>query len=130
MNNDPKLAQPEGQRAVIVFAHGSRDPLWRAPVEAVAARVRELAPEIGVACAYLEMSEPDLVSAAGRLIDAGAREVSILPLFIGVGMHARRDLPALVQQLRSAHPQVRFEVRPAVGEDAGMVEAMARLATG
>ena len=29
---------------VILFAHGSRDPAWHAPIEAVAARMRALAP--------------------------------------------------------------------------------------
>ena len=28
--------------AIVLFAHGSRDPLWSKPIEAVAARVREL----------------------------------------------------------------------------------------
>lgn len=128
MNRSP--AEHSTGRAIVLFAHGSRDPLWRAPVEAVAARVRELDATLGVACAYLEMSDPDLITAAARLIDAGARRLSILPLFIGVGTHARRDLPELVRQLRAAHPDVAFEVRAAVGEDAAMIEAMARLAIG
>lgn len=117
-------------RAVVVFAHGSRDPLWREPVEAVAKRIRALDPTLGVACAYLELTEPDLIRAAEQLIAQGARHIAILPLFIGVGRHAREDLPALLAQLRAAHPQVGFELRPTVGEDAAMVDAMARLALG
>ncbi len=119
-----------GSKAVIVFAHGSRDPLWRRPVEAVAQRVRELQPAAAVACAYLEMSEPDLIQAADALIDAGARRVVVLPLFIGVGKHAREDLPRLIEQLAHAYPDVVISVRPAVGEDPGLVDAMARLAIG
>ena len=118
------------KRAVIVFAHGSRDALWREPVEAVAARVRELDPSLAVACAYLEITQPDLIEAATQLIAGGARRVSVLPLFIGVGKHARQDLPALIGHLREAHPLVLFEMRAAVGEDPAMIEAMARLAIG
>ena len=118
------------QAAVVIFAHGSRDPVWRAPVEAVAQRVRELDPTLAVACAYLEMSEPDLISAANALIAAGARQLSVLPLFIGVGKHAREDLPKLLHQLVAAHPAVEFHVRPAVGEEPSLIEAMAQLAIG
>lgn len=122
--------QPQGSEAVIVFAHGSRDPVWRQPVEAVAQRVRELQPAISVACAYLELCEPDLMHAADSLIGAGARQLVVLPLFIGVGKHAREDLPVLLAQLSSVHPDVKVTVRPAVGEDPGLIDAMARLAIG
>ena len=94
---------------VIVFAHGSRDPQWRLPVEAVAREIQTQAPEARVGCAYLELSEPDLPSCARSLIDQGAREVRVLPLFFGMGKHAREDLPVLIQQLREQHPDVRFE---------------------
>ncbi len=119
-----------GTAAVVIFAHGSRDPQWRAPVEAVAQRVRELDPTLTVACAYLEMSEPDLIGAANALIAAGAQQLSVLPLFIGVGKHAREDLPKLLRQLVRAHPAVDFQLRPAVGEAPSLIEAMARLAIG
>jgi sirohydrochlorin ferrochelatase len=32
------------------------------------------------------------------------RELTIVPMFLGVGRHAREDLPELVKQLRAAHP--------------------------
>jgi sirohydrochlorin cobaltochelatase len=38
---------------VIVFAHGSRDPLWRLPVESVAQQIERSDPAARVSCAYL-----------------------------------------------------------------------------
>ena len=60
---------------VIVFAHGSRDPLWRAPVETVVRSIRAADPSVLVEPAYLELCEPDLASAAVRVATAsmGAR---------------------------------------------------------
>ena len=40
--------------AIILFAHGSRDVLWRRPIEAVANEMKQLSPDTQVACAYLE----------------------------------------------------------------------------
>ena len=116
------------ERAIVLFAHGSRDPLWRRPVEAVAERVRELDPAVRVCCAYLELMEPDLPSAVRGLVAAGAGGISVLPMFLGVGRHARDDLPALVAALALEYPQIRFHLRPAVGEDRRVVALMAEIA--
>ena len=81
---------------IVLFAHGSRDPLWRRPIEAVATAIAARAPKAAVACAYLELVEPDLPTAVNRLLAQGARHVRVLPLFFGMGKHAREDLPELV----------------------------------
>ena len=115
-------------QAIVLFAHGSRDPLWHKPMEAVAAHVASLAPQATVSCAYLELSKPDLATAVQALVESGAQHISILPMFLGVGRHAREDLPVLVQQLRSAFPTIGFTLKPAVGEDSRLVRLLAQLA--
>ena len=115
-------------RGIVLFAHGSRDPLWRAPIEAVAAQIRARQPETPVLCAYLEMCSPTLSDAASNLIAAGARQLRVFPLFFGVGKHAREDLPLLLAQLRAAHPDVAIELLPAAGEDDRLTALMADIA--
>lgn len=113
---------------VIVFAHGSRDPLWRAPVEAVAEQIRRQQPDALAACAYLELSEPDLATAASRLIDQGATGLRVLPLFFGMGKHARDDLPRLLEQLAADYPGVRIERLVTAGEDPRLTALLAQIA--
>lgn len=114
--------------AILIFAHGSRDPLWRTPVEAVADAVRAQAPDVHVACAYLELCLPELPEAAAQAIAAGATEVRVLPLFFGMGKHAREDLPVLMEQLRQAHPAVKFLQLPTAGEQSRLTALLAELA--
>ncbi|AEG93031.1 sirohydrochlorin chelatase [Ramlibacter tataouinensis] len=114
--------------AVILFAHGSRDPLWRLPMEAVAARLARRAPGLLVRCAYLELTQPDLPTAAADLARAGATQVAITPMFLGAGRHVREDLPALVEQLKAAHPGVIWTLRPPVGEDERLLDLLAEIA--
>jgi sirohydrochlorin cobaltochelatase len=116
-------------KAIILFAHGSRDPLWRLPVESVAARLRAQQADVPVRCAYLELTAPDLASAVAELVNQGANQVTVVPMFLGAGRHAREDLPALVQQLRAAYPGVAFELQPAVGEDPRVLDLLARIAS-
>lgn len=115
-------------RAVILFGHGSRDPLWRLPMETVAARLRAQHPEVAVRCAYLELDAPDLATAAADVVKAGADRVTILPMFLGTGRHAREDLPGLVQGLQAAHPGVTFLLQKAVGEDSRVLDLIAKIA--
>lgn len=117
-------------RGVILFGHGSRDPLWRRPMDAVAARLASRDASLLVRCAFLEMTAPDLPTAAAELAALGAVQVSIVPLFLGVGRHAREDLPALVEHLRNDLPGVAWTLQPAVGEDPRLLDLLAELALG
>jgi sirohydrochlorin cobaltochelatase len=116
------------RKAIILFGHGSRDPLWRRPIEAVAARLVAQQPALLVACAYLELDQPDLPGALAQLAARGAAEVTVVPMFLGAGKHAREDLPALVQTLSRAHPQVRINLQQPVGEDPRVLDLLAKIA--
>jgi sirohydrochlorin cobaltochelatase len=122
------LAAMQAARGVILFAHGSRDERWRAPVEAVARRVAELDPSVMVACAYLELIAPDLRTAAETLIGDGAKAIRVVPLFLGMGKHVREDLPRLLDEMRTLHPDVAFVLAGAVGEERDVIELLARKA--
>ena len=116
------------KRGIVLFAHGSRDPLWHQPMEAVARRVRVQAPDAAVMCAYLELSQPDLPTAAAALVNQAIHDITIVPMFLGVGKHAREDLPLIVAALREQHPQTSFRLQPAVGENPLLVELLADIA--
>ena len=115
-------------RAVVLFGHGSRDPSWRAPMDAVAARIRQQQPAIPVTCAFLELQQPDLVAAVDALVSGGATRVHVFPMFLGIGKHAREDLPALLAGLRERHPRTEIEVSRAVGERSEVLDLLATLA--
>ncbi len=120
-------AHPAPQHAVVLFGHGSRDPLWHQPMEAVAARMRALAPDVQVRCAYLELTEPDLPTAAADLAATGICSLTVVPLFLGVGRHAREDLPKLMDALTLGYPHITFVLKPAIGEDEQVLKLIAEL---
>jgi sirohydrochlorin cobaltochelatase len=113
-------------RALVLFAHGARDPRWAEPFEAVAARVRAAAPGVPVVLAFLELMQPSLAEAVAALVAEGATRVDVVPLFLGTGGHLRQDLPPLVEALRAAHPGVAIGLHAAIGEHAADIDAMAR----
>lgn len=116
------------RQGIVLFAHGSRDPQWRLPIEAVAEAIRARDPDALVSCAYLELCTPDLAQAAADLIVAGARQIKVFPLFLGVGKHAREDLPLLLAQVHARHPDVPVALLPTAGEHPQLTALMADIA--
>jgi sirohydrochlorin cobaltochelatase len=96
----------------------------------VAEQLRALRPGTIVRLAYLEFMSPSLQEAAAGLVQFGASEVSVVPMFLGAGGHVRRDLPRLLETLQQQHPQVRWSLKPAIGEAQAVIAAMAREAAG
>jgi len=115
-------------RGIVLLAHGSRDERWRQPIEAVAQRVRADDPDARVACAYMELATPDLPTAAETLIAGGATAIRVVPLFLGMGKHAREDLPLQVEALRQRWPAAGFSLARIVGEEPELVDLLARIA--
>ena len=115
-------------KAIILFGHGSRDPLWRQPIDAVAARICAQQPDTPVRCAFLELQQPDLAQAATDLALAGASHITVVPMFLGTGRHAREDLPVLLDAVKRAHPGIQFSLQPAVGEDQRLLDLLAKIA--
>jgi sirohydrochlorin cobaltochelatase len=97
-------------------------------MEAVARNIAAQSAETPVVCAFLELSTPDLASATQTLLDQGVQAITIVPMFLGVGRHAREDLPLLVEQLRTQHPSVEFTLKAAVGEDSRLIQLLAEIA--
>ena len=109
--------------AVILFAHGAREPEWAQPFESVRDRLR--ASGMSVELAFLEIMSPSLEEAAARLTEKGAETVVIVPLFLAQGAHLKRDLPAMVEKIRKRHPKTEFRVTPALGDAPEIVAAIA-----
>jgi len=112
-------------RGLILLAHGARDPAWATPFEAVVARVRERAPGTRVRLAFLEFMAPTLEGAAQQLLAEGCARIDVVPAFLGMGGHVRRDVPVQLQALRAAHPDIEWTLHPALGETPRVISALA-----
>ena len=111
--------------ALILFAHGARDPAWAEPVRRVQAAMRQCAPALRVELAFLEFMLPSLADCAAGLAAAGVRRIVVLPMFIAQGGHLKRDVPELLDALRARFPAVDFELAAAIGENEAVIRAMA-----
>lgn len=110
--------------ALVLFAHGARDPAWADPFHRIVARLRRLHPQTRVELAFLESMQPDLAAVIARLAPE-FRRVSVVPLFLAQGGHLREDLPRLIDTIRRNHPGLRMDVAPAIGDSEELTDAIA-----
>jgi len=113
------------KRGLILFAHGARDPRWAEPFHAIAATVRARSPELRVEVAFLELMTPDIGTAVQALAAEGCSRIDVVPLFLGMGGHLRRDLPPLLDAVAARHPSIAITLHPAAGEAPAVTAALA-----
>lgn len=117
----------EDPAALLLIAHGTRDPGGATEMAALLDLVRERLPGVAVAAGWLEdFAEPDAVTAAGRLLDGGPRELVVLPLLHFAAGHATYDVPREVAAVREAWPDVTVYHGEVLGVHPALVAAAAQ----
>jgi sirohydrochlorin cobaltochelatase len=114
--------------AILLFAHGARDPSWADPFRRIVARLRRRQPGTRVELAFLELMQPTLAAAMTGLAAEGIQCVTVVPLFLAQGGHLKEDLPRLLDAVRAQHPALRIDVTPAIGDSEDMIDAIAEWA--
>jgi sirohydrochlorin cobaltochelatase len=111
--------------ALVLFAHGSRDPQWARPFHALRARLGQRLPDTPVELAFLEQMSPTLPAAIGALADRGIERITVVPLFMAQGAHLRLELPRIIAQACEDNPGVLVRTSPAVGDADVLLDAIA-----
>ncbi len=101
--------------ALVLVDHGSRRSEANAVLEEIARMAREADPGRTVEIAHMELAPPSLDEAVAACVAAGAREVIVVPFFLGPGRHTREDIPALCEAAAAKHPELCLRTAPPLG---------------
>lgn len=74
--------------------------------------------------AHMELCEPSIETAYGRLVERGARRVAILPFFLAEGKHWTRDIPSLASQAAARFAGTSYQLAEPLGIDDLMLELL------
>jgi sirohydrochlorin cobaltochelatase len=110
--------------ALILFAHGARDPEWAVPVRRLQAKVVALRPDLEVEIAFLELTAPLLPEAIESLAARRYRRIAIVPVFLAQGGHLKQDVPRLLETMKVRFPGVTFDLWPALGDADPILDAI------
>lgn len=95
---------------IILFAHGSTVEEANQGVHDLASEVQGLGHFPFVRAAFLDCVRPTLADAIGEAVQAGSTRIIVIPYFLTMGIHLRRDLPNLLAPEREKYPHVAIEV--------------------
>jgi len=112
-------------RAIILFAHGARDPEWAQPFRKIQRSLTARQPGTAVELAFLESMEPPLADAVAKLVKSGHRHITVAPLFLAQGGHLKHDLPKILDAIRADHRGTEITLLPAIGDVAAILDAIA-----
>jgi sirohydrochlorin ferrochelatase len=112
--------------ALIVLAHGSRDPRSAATVHSLVSCLREMRDDLRIEASFLDHCPPTPYQVIGKLAAEGVEEVVVLPLLLSTAFHARTDIPAVIDESRSRFPDLRIIASDVLGYDDTLLDVLDR----
>lgn len=105
---------------VVVFAHGSSVESANEAVRIVARVISEDKNFPLVATSFLDGGKPDLPDAVADLVSRGADRILVVPYFLTVGLHLKRDLPDLIAKIQEERSDLPIQVTPPLDGHVGL----------
>jgi sirohydrochlorin ferrochelatase len=118
-----KLSEPT---AVLLVGHGSRAKGFDKAMTSLAKSLKKSAPYRDVSCAFLEIVSPSIPEAIDRAVERGAKTLKLLPYFVHLGNHVKKDIPEIIKRAKKKHPSVQMVLCPYLGYDEHMVKLILR----
>jgi sirohydrochlorin cobaltochelatase len=115
------------QPALLLAAHGTRDPAGVAAFRALAGRVGDMAGQDGtpVAGGFIELSAPPLRDAVTSLVTTSPARLVAVPLMLSAAGHAKGDIPAALAREGSRHPGLTWTYARPLGPHLTLLELLA-----
>jgi len=110
--------------ALLLIAHGSRNPEANADLHHVVEGLRQRGSPIVVA-SFLELAEPGIEAGGRECIERGAGQVVLVPYFLSAGVHVQRDLTEARERLARQFPETTFLLAEPLGRHPLLLDVVA-----
>lgn len=102
------------KKGILLIAHGS--PRQEANEEFIKLvdAIRREKKDCLVQGSFLE-GTPNIPEGIEILIEKGVSKITVLPYFLVGGKHTATDIPAILDQKKKEHPQIKFNLMPHIG---------------
>lgn len=100
---------------ILLVGHGTRDPQGQQEFRHLASMLASQVVPVPLELSFLELTEPTIDQAVGRLWEIGVRQVVAVPLLLFAAGHVRRDIPGAVEESIARFPGMSVEFVPHLG---------------
>ncbi|MCL1917615.1 MAG: CbiX/SirB N-terminal domain-containing protein [Peptococcaceae bacterium] len=112
------------KKSVLVVAHGSRAKETEAALEAVLSMVKEKLPNAIIEGAFMEFSERTLEKGVSALAAKGATEIKIIPYFLFMGTHLKKNIPHIRTVCAASFPGIKITMGEPLGVDERLADIL------
>ena len=117
---------PKGD-VLLLIGHGSKDPEAVTEYHQFAEKLASHL-QLPVYPCFLEFADPPIVAGIRACVEAGARRVVALPLFLGPAGHQKNDVPTIINWAKAEWPQLQFKYGVPLGAQPQIITALAQRA--
>jgi sirohydrochlorin cobaltochelatase len=115
-------------KGILLFGHGARNPEWAQPFHRIRDAILAREPRALVEPGFLELMRPTFDEGVACLVNQGATEIVVVPIFMAAGSHVKKDLPQMAANAMDRHAGLLISLAAPVGEAAPVLAAMANYA--
>ena len=112
-------------KGILLFGHGARNPEWAQPFHRIRAAILAREPAALVEPGFLELTRPSFDEAVDCLVQQGATQIVVVPIFMAAGSHVKKDLPQMAANAMDRHAGLEMTLAAPVGEAESVLAAMA-----
>lgn len=94
---------------VLLLGHGSRYPEGQQEFFRLTCLVQQRLGTLAVRAAFLELCEPLVAEGIRACVEAGAKTILAIPVFLSGARHVKEDLPLELKQARTDYPQISIQ---------------------
>ena len=116
-------------RTVLIVAHGSRERSANLEFARLVGKYRKRHPGWNISHAFLELAKPSIPEALGSLA-ARSKEITVLPLFLFMAKHVKKNIPEILGTFQKDHPRVRVRLARPLGPDPLLLDILDRRSGG
>ena len=110
--------------AILLMAHGSRNPEANDAVREIAELVKKMTLFDIVEVSFRELHEPNIQQGVDACVARGANRILLVPYFLYLGAHVQQDLPEELEQARERHPGVEMVMGKHLGVHKKLAEVV------
>ena len=109
----------------MVIAHGSRAKETEAALDSVVASARKKTGDAIIETAFMEFSGRTVEKGVSALALKGVDEIRVVPYFLFMGVHMKKDIPEMVAKCAAAYPNVKITMGEPIGADERLSDILA-----
>ena len=121
------------KKALFILGHGSQADEANEIFSDIVEMVMNITDFEEVGMGSLQIFKPSFQEGIEELINNGAEQIVIVPMFIYKGNHVKYDIPEELSKLKESYPHVEFIMAKHIGADArlaAIIEERAKEAVG